>query len=61
MRVPHFKSRRDLSVAPAGFFTVLKTASRTVALRPPGGYRVAASPASGPGTSIETETRQAQP
>ena len=54
MRVPRFTSRRDVNVASAGYFTVLKTASRTVALRPPGGYRVAASPASGPATSLET-------
>ncbi len=54
MRVPRFQSRRDVSVASAGYFSVLKTALRTVALRPPGGYRVLANPSSAPATSIET-------
>ena len=53
MKVPRFQSRRDVSVASAGYFSVLKTAPRTVALRPPGGYRVHANPSSAP-TSSET-------
>lgn len=54
MRVPRFQRSRDVSVASAGYFSVLKTAPRTVALRPPGGYRVLANPSSAPATSIET-------
>jgi hypothetical protein len=54
MRVPRFRSRRDVSIASAGYFSVLKTAPRTVALRPPGGYRVLANPSGAPATSIET-------
>jgi len=53
MKVPRFQSRRDVSVASAGYFSVLKTAPRTVELRPPGGYRVHAD-ASGAPNSIET-------
>jgi hypothetical protein len=54
MRASQFQSRRDVSVASAGYFSVLKTALRTVALRPPGGYRALANPSSAPATSIET-------
>jgi hypothetical protein len=54
MRVPRFQNRRDVSVASAGYFSVLKTALRTVALRPTGGYRALANPSSAPATSIET-------
>ena len=45
MIVPRFQNRRDVSVASAGYFSVLKTAPRTVAVRPPGGYRVPTAPA----------------
>jgi len=48
MRVPSFKSHQDVSVASAGFFSVLKTGPRTVELRPPGGYRVLADPSGAP-------------
>jgi|SRR5579863_2675625 hypothetical protein len=54
MRVARFQRRRDVSVASAGYFSVLKTAPRTVALRPPGGFRVLANPSSAPTTAIET-------
>ena len=54
MRVPRSQNRRDFNVAPAGWFSVLKTPSRTVALRPPGGYRSLANPSSAQGTSTET-------
>ena len=54
MKVPSFHSRRDVSVTSAGFFSVLKTAPRTVALRPPGGYRVLANASSATAASIET-------
>ena len=42
MKAPRSQSRRIPSVASAGWFSVLKNASRTVALRPPGGYRALA-------------------
>jgi hypothetical protein len=54
MRVPRFKGRRDVHVAPAGFFSVLTTAPRTVALRPPGGFHSLANASSAPESSIET-------
>jgi hypothetical protein len=40
MRVSRFHGRRDVHVASAGYFSALKTALRTVPLRPPGGYLV---------------------
>ncbi|MGD0893526.1 MAG: hypothetical protein ABR923_18535 [Terracidiphilus sp.] len=49
------KNRQDFSVAPAGFFSVLKTAPRTVIVRPPGGYRSLVNPSSAPETSAETQ------
>jgi hypothetical protein len=54
MRIPRFKNRQDVSVASAGFFSVLKTASRTVELRPPGGYRVLVDSSSAAARSGET-------
>jgi hypothetical protein len=54
MRVPRFQSRRNVSVASAGYFSVLKTPLRTVPVLPPGGYRVLANPAGAPATSIDT-------
>lgn len=38
MKAPHSK-HQDVNVESAGFFSVLKTSSRSVALRPSGGYR----------------------
>ena len=55
MKVPSFKNRRDVSIASAGFFTVLKTAGRTVAVRPTGGYRVLADSSGVAATSIEAQ------
>lgn len=46
MRVPRSKSHRDFNVATAGWFSVLKSAPRTVTLRPPGGYRNLSKPSS---------------
>src|SRR5579859_7870790 len=54
MKAPRSQSRRDFNVATAGWFTVLKTASRTVTLRPFGAYRSFANPSSGPDASPET-------
>lgn len=54
MKAPRSQSRRDFNVATAGWFTVLKTASRTVTLRPPGGYRSLANPSDAPDASTET-------
>ena len=48
MKAPRFqpisKTRRDFNVASAGFFSVLKTAPRTVLVRPQGGYRSLVNP-----------------
>jgi hypothetical protein len=54
MKAPRSQSRRIPSVASAGWFSVLKNASRTVALRPPGGYRALAKSSCAVETSIET-------
>ena len=54
MMVSRFQNRRSVSVASAGYFSVLKTALRTVELRPRGGYRALANPASAAATSSET-------
>lgn len=62
MKAPRFQfrsqsrsqTRRDFNVAPAGFFSVLKMAQRTVSLRPPAGYRSLVSPSSAPETLVET-------
>lgn len=54
MQVPRFRNRRDVSVASAGYFTVLKTASRTVGLRPPSGYRINVNPSSAQQAVLET-------
>jgi hypothetical protein len=59
MQVPRFGIRRDVSVASAGYFSVLKTAGRTVALRPPGGYRVLADSSGAPVTSNESQEQLA--
>jgi hypothetical protein len=59
MKVPRSRSRRIPNVASAGWFSVLKNAPRTVALRPPGGYRVLVKPSSAPETSIETSEQLA--
>jgi len=49
------RSRTEIpKVASAGWFSVLKTGSRTVALRPPGCYRVLANPSSAAGSSTDT-------
>jgi hypothetical protein len=53
MKAPRSKSRFP-SVTSAGFFSVLKNASRTVALRPPGGYRTLLKPSSAEEKSNET-------
>ena len=53
MKAPRSQSRRDFNVATAGWFTVLKTASRTVTLRPFGAYR---SPANSGAPEASTET-----
>jgi hypothetical protein len=54
MKTPRSQIRRDFNVASAGWFTVLKIAPRTVALRPPGSYRSLANPSSTPEMSAET-------
>lgn len=54
MKAPRSQSRRDFNVATAGWFTVLKSASRTVTLRPFGAYRSSANPSSAPAASLET-------
>ena len=54
MRAPRSQSRRDINVASSGWFSVLKTGPRTVALPPPGGYRSLAKPSSSPETSTQT-------
>jgi len=59
MRVPRFQSRRDSNVVPAGYFSVLKTASRTVTVRRQGDYRSLAKPSSAPETSTETAEQPA--
>jgi hypothetical protein len=41
MKTPRIQSHRDFNVATAGWFTVLKTAPRTVTLRPSRGNRSA--------------------
>jgi len=53
MRVPRFQSRRNMNVASAGWFSVLKICPRTVTLGPPGAYRVLANPRSAADSSIE--------
>ncbi len=53
MRAPRSQSRRIPNVVSAGWFSVLKTGSRTVALRPPGGYRVLPNPSSAAESSTE--------
>ena len=53
MNAPRSQSRRDFGVATAGWFTVLKAASRTVTLRPFSGYRSFADPSGAADTSIE--------
>ena len=54
MKAPRFqslsKTRRDFNVASAGFFSVLKMAPRTVALRPQAGYRSLVNPS----TALQT-------
>jgi hypothetical protein len=59
MKAPRSQSRRDFNVATAGWFTVLKTASRTVTLRPFGAYRSFANPSSAPDASLETPNQLA--
>ncbi len=59
MKAPRSQSRRDFNVATAGWFTVLKTASRTVTLRPFGAYRSLARPSGAPGTYPETPNQLA--
>jgi hypothetical protein len=60
MKAPRSQNRRDFNVATAGWFTVLKTASRTVTLRPSGGYRSFASPPGAPDASTETPKHLAE-
>ena len=54
MRLPRFHRRPDPIVASAGFFSVLKTAQRTVTPRPSDGYRALTNPPSPPAASHET-------
>jgi hypothetical protein len=54
MKAPRSQSRRDFNVATAGWFTVLKSASRTVTLRPFSAYRSIANPFGAPDASTET-------
>ena len=56
MKAPRFQNRRDFNVASAGWFSVLKTAPRTVSLRPPGGYRSLA----GQSRAADTSTASAE-
>ena len=44
MKAPRSKNRQDFNVASAGWFSVLKTAPRTIAVRPQGGYRSLVNP-----------------
>ena len=60
MKAPRFKNRQDFNVASAGFFSVLKTAPRTVVVRPPGGYRSLVNPSNMPDTSTESPEQLAE-
>lgn len=59
MKAPRSQSRRDFNVATAGWFTVLKTASRTVTLRPFSAYRSFTNPSSAADAYLETPNQLA--
>ncbi len=59
MRTPRPQTHRDFNVATAGWFTVLKTAPRMVALRPRGGLSAISDPSSARATSTETSEQLA--
>jgi hypothetical protein len=54
MRASRSPIHRDINVTSAGWFSVLKAAPRTVAVRPPGGYRSLVNSSSALETSTET-------
>jgi hypothetical protein len=54
MRASRSPIHRDINVTSAGWFSVLKAAPRTVAARPPGGYRSLVNSSGAPESSTET-------